>query len=216
MWNGTSSGCSALSVKCHFLLINQVAGPVSTMYDTVWGGRSCPGYLEACVHLHVSQPHLAWSTRLLSLDWLSRRHVGVRTDLSSYNDGGLDAHLVSGLETCNIMIKITICDFLLFSFGCHVGFVFKAGSSALTPTFSGRDSVAMFFAGMSSLTSNGRMLWAFSRDNALPFSPFWCAPAPASPMTASGFFWGFVGGFCACSGVWQSVSPPCLRPYLEP
>ncbi|KAI8897112.1 APC amino acid permease [Globomyces pollinis-pini] len=33
--------------------------------------------------------------------------------------------------------------------------------------------VAMFFCGMSSLTSNSRMMYAFSRDNALPFSNIW-------------------------------------------
>ncbi|XP_016455627.1 amino-acid permease BAT1 homolog [Nicotiana tabacum] len=34
-------------------------------------------------------------------------------------------------------------------------------------------AVAIFFCGMSSLTSNSRMAYAFSRDGAMPFSPFW-------------------------------------------
>ncbi|XP_016486090.2 amino-acid permease BAT1 homolog [Nicotiana tabacum] len=34
-------------------------------------------------------------------------------------------------------------------------------------------AVAVFFCGMSSLTSNSRMAYAFSRDGAMPFSPFW-------------------------------------------
>ncbi|KAL1568388.1 Mitochondrial branched-chain amino acid (BCAA) aminotransferase [Salvia divinorum] len=34
-------------------------------------------------------------------------------------------------------------------------------------------SVAIFFCGMSSITSNSRMAYAFSRDGAMPFSAFW-------------------------------------------
>ncbi|KAG6398896.1 hypothetical protein SASPL_140367 [Salvia splendens] len=34
-------------------------------------------------------------------------------------------------------------------------------------------SVAIFFCGMSSITSNSRMAYAFSRDGAMPFSTFW-------------------------------------------
>ncbi|KAK9934678.1 hypothetical protein M0R45_021813 [Rubus argutus] len=34
-------------------------------------------------------------------------------------------------------------------------------------------AVAIFFCGMSSVTSNSRMAYAFSRDGAMPFSPFW-------------------------------------------
>ncbi|CAM8953419.1 unnamed protein product [Rhodiola kirilowii] len=34
-------------------------------------------------------------------------------------------------------------------------------------------AVAVFFCGMSSLTSNSRMAYAFSRDGAMPFSPLW-------------------------------------------
>ncbi|XP_057810692.1 amino-acid permease BAT1 homolog isoform X2 [Salvia miltiorrhiza] len=34
-------------------------------------------------------------------------------------------------------------------------------------------SVAIFFCGMSSITSNSRMVYAFSRDGAMPFSEFW-------------------------------------------
>src|SRR5439155_16757233 len=32
---------------------------------------------------------------------------------------------------------------------------------------------AQFFCGMSSVTANSRMIYAFSRDGALPFSSFW-------------------------------------------
>ncbi|KAL8052917.1 hypothetical protein ABFX02_05G036500 [Erythranthe guttata] len=34
-------------------------------------------------------------------------------------------------------------------------------------------AVAIFFCGMSSITSNSRMAYAFSRDGAMPFSEFW-------------------------------------------
>ncbi|KAK1324689.1 hypothetical protein QJS10_CPA01g01379 [Acorus calamus] len=34
-------------------------------------------------------------------------------------------------------------------------------------------AVAIFFCGMSSVTSNSRMAYAFSRDGAMPFSPLW-------------------------------------------
>ncbi|KAL6186537.1 hypothetical protein ACLB2K_042657 [Fragaria x ananassa] len=34
-------------------------------------------------------------------------------------------------------------------------------------------AVAIFFCGMSSVTSNSRMAYAFSRDGAMPFSPIW-------------------------------------------
>ncbi|KAL8537414.1 hypothetical protein ACS0TY_012523 [Phlomoides rotata] len=34
-------------------------------------------------------------------------------------------------------------------------------------------AVAIFFCGMSSITSNSRMAYAFSRDGAMPFSKFW-------------------------------------------
>ncbi|KAM1608428.1 hypothetical protein EV1_020394 [Malus domestica] len=34
-------------------------------------------------------------------------------------------------------------------------------------------AVAIFFCGMSSVTSNSRMVYAFSRDGAMPLSPFW-------------------------------------------
>ncbi|CAF1997116.1 unnamed protein product [Brassica napus] len=34
-------------------------------------------------------------------------------------------------------------------------------------------AVAVFFCGMSSVTSNSRMAYAFSRDGAMPFSPLW-------------------------------------------
>lgn len=34
-------------------------------------------------------------------------------------------------------------------------------------------AVAIFFCGMSSITSNSRMVYAFSRDGAVPFSSFW-------------------------------------------
>ncbi|KAA8529101.1 hypothetical protein F0562_034100 [Nyssa sinensis] len=34
-------------------------------------------------------------------------------------------------------------------------------------------AVAIFFCGMSSITSNSRMAYAFSRDGAMPLSPFW-------------------------------------------
>lgn len=33
--------------------------------------------------------------------------------------------------------------------------------------------VAIFFCGMSSVTSNSRVVYAFFRDGAMPFSPVW-------------------------------------------
>ena len=46
--------------------------------------------------------------------------------------------------------------------------------------------VAQFFCGMSSITANSRMVYAFSRDGAMPFSNYWHrvskgAPSPSVP-----------------------------------
>ncbi|KAK6921690.1 Amino acid/polyamine transporter I [Dillenia turbinata] len=48
-------------------------------------------------------------------------------------------------------------------YGSGVGGIFCLGVVA----------VAIFFCGMSSVTSNSRMVYAFSRDGAMPFSSFW-------------------------------------------
>ena len=55
--------------------------------------------------------------------------------------------------------------------------------------------VAQFFCGMSSITANSRMIYAFSRDGAVPFSNFWhhvskraacpCAPPGSAPSARS-------------------------------
>jgi hypothetical protein len=59
MQNGISSGCNASKVKCQVSNYQPVggAGEIDGWYRL--GGWYCPGGLEGCAHLHVSQTHLA-------------------------------------------------------------------------------------------------------------------------------------------------------------
>jgi amino acid permease (GABA permease) len=53
--------------------------------------------------------------------------------------------------------------------------------------------VAQLFCGMSSVTANSRMIYAFSRDGALPFSAFWHQVNPRT-RTPTNAIWLAVGG----------------------
>ncbi len=88
----------------------------SKMDQTCRGSWNCRCWLHPWL-LHTWSTHLAWSTELLSLDWISRRHILFRTDLFYLHDGGRDAHLVSGLETCNN----THYNYEYYCDQCHLG-----------------------------------------------------------------------------------------------
>ncbi|KAH0435238.1 hypothetical protein IEQ34_026648 [Dendrobium chrysotoxum] len=55
----------------------------------------------------------------------------------------------------------------------YLGFKSRYGSGVGGIICLGVVAVAIFFCGMSSVTSNSRMAYAFSRDGAMPFSSFW-------------------------------------------
>jgi amino acid transporter len=55
--------------------------------------------------------------------------------------------------------------------------------------------VAQFFCGMSSVTANSRMLFAFSRDGAVPFSSFWHKISHRSHVPVHSAWFGAVGAF---------------------
>ena len=55
--------------------------------------------------------------------------------------------------------------------------------------------VAQFFCGMSSITANSRMVYAFSRDGAVPFSNFWHHVSKGSHVPVRTAWFGAVGAF---------------------
>jgi len=55
--------------------------------------------------------------------------------------------------------------------------------------------VAQFFCGMSSVTANSRMLYAFSRDGAVPFSDFWHHVSKRVRVPIRSAWFGAVGAF---------------------
>ncbi len=56
-------------------------------------------------------------------------------------------------------------------------------------------NVAQFYCGMASVTANSRMLYAFSRDGAVPFSRFWHHINPRSRIPTHAVWFGAVGAF---------------------
>ena len=54
---------------------------------------------------------------------------------------------------------------------------------------------AQFFCGMSSVTANSRMLYAFSRDGAVPFSSFWHHVSKRSHVPVHSAWFGAIGAF---------------------
>jgi amino acid transporter len=55
--------------------------------------------------------------------------------------------------------------------------------------------VAQFFCGMSSVTANSRMIYAFSRDGAMPFSNFWHHVSKGAHVPVRSAWFGAVGAF---------------------
>ena len=55
--------------------------------------------------------------------------------------------------------------------------------------------VAQFFCGMSSITANSRMIYAFSRDGAMPFSDFWHHVSKRAHVPVRSAWFGAVGAF---------------------
>ena len=54
--------------------------------------------------------------------------------------------------------------------------------------------VAQFFCGMSSVTANSRMIYAFSRDGAIPGSKYWHRINPRTRTPTNGIWFAVVGG----------------------
>ena len=59
--------------------------------------------------------------------------------------------------------------------------------------------VAQFFCGMSSITANSRMIYAFSRDGAVPFSNYWHHVSKRSRVPVRTAWFGAVGAFILAS-----------------
>ena len=55
--------------------------------------------------------------------------------------------------------------------------------------------VAQFFCGMSSITANSRMVYAFSRDGAVPFSNFWHHVSKGAHVPVRTAWFGAIGAF---------------------
>ena len=67
--------------------------------------------------------------------------------------------------------------------------------------------VAQFFCGMSSVTANSRMIYAFSRDGAVPFSDFWHRINKRTRTPVNSVWFGVVGAFIlAVPSYWNSVA----------
>jgi amino acid transporter len=58
---------------------------------------------------------------------------------------------------------------------------------------------AQFYCGMSSVTANSRMIFAFSRDGAVPFSNFWHHVSPKHRVPVRSAWFGAVGAFLLSS-----------------
>ncbi len=59
--------------------------------------------------------------------------------------------------------------------------------------------VAQFFCGMSSITANSRMIYAFSRDGAVPFSNYWHHVSKRAHVPVRSAWFGAVGAFILSS-----------------
>ena len=67
--------------------------------------------------------------------------------------------------------------------------------------------VAQFFCGMSSITANSRMIYAFSRDGAVPFSDYWHHVNKRSRVPVRTAWFGAVGAFIlAAPYMWNSAA----------
>ncbi|HTR94277.1 MAG TPA: amino acid permease [Trebonia sp.] len=67
--------------------------------------------------------------------------------------------------------------------------------------------VAQLFCGMSSVTANSRMIYAFSRDGALPGSAFWHRVNPRTRTPTNGVWLAAMGAFIlALPYLWNSVA----------
>jgi amino acid transporter len=66
---------------------------------------------------------------------------------------------------------------------------------------------AQFFCGMSSITANSRMIYAFSRDGAVPFSDYWHHVNKRSRVPVRTAWFGAVGAFIlAAPYMWNSAA----------
>ena len=66
---------------------------------------------------------------------------------------------------------------------------------------------AQFFCGMSSVTANSRMLFAFSRDGAVPFSNYWHKISKRSHVPVHSAWFGAVGAFILSAPyLWSAVA----------
>ena len=66
---------------------------------------------------------------------------------------------------------------------------------------------AQFFCGMSSVTANSRMIFAFSRDGAVPFSSYWHKVSKKSHVPVHSAWFGAVGAFIlSVPYLWSSVA----------
>jgi amino acid transporter len=67
--------------------------------------------------------------------------------------------------------------------------------------------VAQFFCGMSSVTANSRMIYAFSRDGAVPFHGFWHRINKRTRTPVNSVWFGAIGAFIlAIPSYWNSVA----------
>ena len=64
---------------------------------------------------------------------------------------------------------------------------------------------AQFFCGMSSITANSRMIYAFSRDGAVPFSSYWHHVNPKRRIPVHSAWFGAIGAFVL--SFWYIWSP---------
>ena len=66
---------------------------------------------------------------------------------------------------------------------------------------------AQFFCSMSSVTANSRMIYAFSRDGAMPFSSFWHRVNKRSRVPVNSAWFGAIGAFLlALPWLWSAVA----------
>jgi amino acid transporter len=66
---------------------------------------------------------------------------------------------------------------------------------------------AQFFCGMSSITANSRMIYAFSRDGALPFSNYWHHVSKRTRVPVHSAWFGAIGAFIlATPYIWSPVT----------
>lgn len=100
------------------------------------------------------------------------------------------ASFVAGLALIvGLLIAIPDIDMVLKGNGLMVIFHSAAGKSGVL-LLSVIVMMAMFFSGMASLTSNSRMIFAFSRDGAIPLSKVWHRVEAKSKTPVNGVWLG--------------------------